>query len=320
MARVDSTISSIILSLHPEQIVAIVPSCFWQWEIHPPLVGLPTNSSGRPSFATPQRSPGAWHEKHRRARHCTRPHPRPQGFRGSVVQVFRWLRIEGQDSEGQTDLDDPKKNICSKKMVLRFLVLNILKTLRFNQKEKEEICCVKSHHQHVVTSHYSWFGSCISKGCTIIQTVERKTQSHGSDQIHQNNDKVAMITQQIQLFSWWMWLCASARKLETRWSSVSPSQKSQLLYSNSTHPVSLLHFGLWSRFSRTQNQKTGKSRVRSSATARLSHKKPIGRCRWGHLVKLFRTSFGQKVLSLAPKEKKWGPFHWSLRHSGLQCS
>lgn len=99
----------------------------------------------------------------------------------------------------ETDLDDPQET-SGRKMVLRFLVLSILFHSPIQQKEKEA-CYHKSHHQHVVTSHYSGFRSCISKGCTIIQTVERKTQSHDSDQIHQNNDKVAMITQQIQLFS-----------------------------------------------------------------------------------------------------------------------
>ena len=109
MARVDSTRSSIILSLHPEQIVAIVaflpsPSAVSGngRSLPPPWWGSPTNSSGRPSCAKPQRSPGAWHERHRLARHCTRPHPRPQGG---------WLRIEGSDSEGQTHLDDLKKYV-----------------------------------------------------------------------------------------------------------------------------------------------------------------------------------------------------------------
>lgn len=96
MPRVDSTISSIMLSLHPLsnwlQFLHFFPLTQLFLEMgdpSPPWWGSPTNSSGRPSFATPQRSPGAWHERHRLARHCTRPHPRPQGFRGFAVQLVQ---------------------------------------------------------------------------------------------------------------------------------------------------------------------------------------------------------------------------------------
>ena len=146
MARIDSTISSIILSLHPEQIgcncciPSLSPSCFWKWEIRdvnpsPPWWGsrqiaLEGLLSQRPNEAQACDMKGIG--SHAIAQGHT------QGLRfgvsAVVVQVVKvrptWMT--------------PKKSIWSKKMLLRFLVLSILFHSPIQQQEKRRnLLCQK---------------------------------------------------------------------------------------------------------------------------------------------------------------------------------